>query len=109
MVQPRTLNRKITIQQSTESKDSYGDPISTWATYAIRSANPTPLQGRETFIYQQRYSESSMMFRLRYDSITKDITTKMRILYDGVYYDIDDVLNLKEQNRDIDIIAHTVD
>lgn len=109
MVQSRTLNYKVTIENVTETKDAYGDPIQTWSTYAIRSAKLTPLQGRETFIYQQRYSESNMVFRILYDNTTKNITTKMRVLYKNIIYQIDDVLNLNNENREIDLITHTVD
>ena len=108
MVRARKLNNKITIQTPTETRDSYGDPVKSWATYAVRSASITPVNGNEVFVAQQVYSEQVSRFRLRYDSVTKDITTKMRILYDSRYFNIISVINEYTENKEITLVCSEV-
>ena len=105
MVRARRLKDKITVQQATETRDAYGEPVAMWATYAIRFADINPVSGREYFTAQQSYSENSYRFAIRYDTKTKDITPKMRISYDSRVFDIQAVLNEGTLNRDITIIA----
>lgn len=105
MVRARRLKHKITIQQVTESQDSYGQPQETWATYAVRDAEILPATGTEYFTSQQVYSEKSVRFRLRYDNTVRQITTKMRVSYDSRTFDIESIINVKEINRDIDLMC----
>lgn len=103
MVRARQLKHRITIQSATETKDSYGQAIKTWSTYCIRDAEIINEPGSEYFTEQQIYAERPVVFRIRYDLTAKDITPKMRVLYDSNYYDIHSVINNRETNRHINI------
>jgi SPP1 family predicted phage head-tail adaptor len=108
MVFARKLRNRITIQEPTESRDAYGDPVKTWSTYAIRHADVAPISGREFFLSQQVYSEQTTRFKIRYDSVTKNITTKMRIYFKSRYFNIQSVINENTMNRDITLICREV-
>lgn len=108
MVRARKLRNNITIQTPTETRDAYGDPVKTWATYAVRAAEILPVSGREYFTAQQVYSEQVTRFKLRHDNTTKAITTKMRIFYDSRYFNIISVINEQTMNRDITIVCSEV-
>jgi SPP1 family predicted phage head-tail adaptor len=105
LVRARRLKHKITIQNVTETQDSYGQPKESWATYAVRDAEIIPATGNEYYTSQQIYSEKTIRFRLRYDNTVRQVTPKMRISYDSRTFDIESVINVKELNRDIDIIC----
>ena len=105
MVRARKLKHKITIQSATETQDAYGEPVQTWATYAIRDAEIIPTAGNEYFVSQQVYSSQPVQFRLRYDNTVRQITPKMRISFDSKVFDIESVINFREMNRDIDLMC----
>jgi len=105
LVVARTLRKKITIQSVTESKDSYGQPIEAWSTYAIRYADVVPTSGREYVAAQQRYAEEITLLRIRYDSTTKDITPKMRVKYGTRTLNIESAINEQELNKHIQILC----
>ena len=105
MVVARRLRRKITVQNVTESKDSYGQPIETWSTYAIRYADVMPTSGREYVTAQQRFAEEITLLRIRYDSTTKNITPKMRVKYGTRTLNIESAINEQELNKHIQILC----
>ena len=88
------LDRRITIEEGTEKQDAAGNPVTTWSTYCTRWANveriPT-IRRLEEFQSHQYMAEADIVFQLRYDSLTAAITPKMRILYDGRYFNIQSV------------------
>lgn len=85
------LDRYITIQSATETKDSFGAPIQTWATLASVWAQIKEVRGKEYFAAQAVNSEVDTIFAIRYRS---DVTTKMRISYDSKTYDIQSVVEV---------------
>lgn len=95
------LRKKITIQQLTETQDAEGGLVESWATYAIRSASIVPLNGTEYFQSRQFQNDVNYRIRLRYDSITKDITPKMRISWDSKIFDIESIINPMERNKEL--------
>ncbi len=101
VLKARKLRKKITIQQPTETKNSYGEVETTWSTYAIRWSSPEPAQGRELEINSQAFGQRTVRFRLRYDDLAGEVTTKMRVSYDSRIFDIVDVLNPNERNREV--------
>lgn len=105
MVIARRLRKKITVQNVAESKDSYGQPIETWSTYAIRYADVMPTSGREYVAAQQRYAEEITLLRVRYDSLTKDITPKMRVVYGSRTLNIESAINEQELNKHIQMLC----
>ena len=105
MVIAQRLRKKITIQNVTESKDSYGQPIETWSTYAIRYADVVPSSGREYVAAQQRYAEEITLLKVRYDSLTKNIVPKMRVKYGTRILNIEAAINEQELNKHINLLC----
>lgn len=99
------LRHKITIEQPTEAVDAVGEPIATWTTYATRKAEVMPMGGRETFRLQQYFSDATAVILIRYDSLAKAITTKMRVSYDSRIFNISSVINVDEMNREIKLVC----
>lgn len=99
------LNRKITIQTTTQSLNSYGDTTDAWATYHVAMASVKAYSGREYWNGGQNKTEESWSFRVPYCKLAAAVTTKMRISYNGDAYDIQSVINMNEENRVIEIMA----
>lgn len=76
------LDRPITIQQYSETADSYGEPIKTWTTLVETFAGIKQQSAKELFS-AGKISETDIVFTTRYVS---GVTAKDRILYDGKYY-----------------------
>jgi len=99
----RRQNRKITIQTPTRTANTYGEPIETWTTYAIRWAEIKAQTGSENFNGYQEVNKYPVEFTIRYDDVTKNISEKMRVSYNSKTYDIEAVVNYNEQNKEIHI------
>ncbi len=106
IVRAGLLRKRITIQNTTASQDTYGAQNITWENFAVnRPAEVTPLSGREFFDAQQTQSSIEVRFKIRY---IRGIKPKMRILYNGEGYDIQSVINLNERNREFQILCSRV-
>ena len=106
MIMGRTLRSQITFQSVTTSKDAYGGVTETWTDYATRYAEIRPMGGREYYQAQQVASDNKWGFKVRYDSLTKNITSKHRIVYGSKIMDIQgEPVNTDERNKEIVIIG----
>ena len=99
------LRHKITIETPAETQNSIGEPIPAWSTHTTRSASVEPLQGRELYRAKQVDSEVSIRFRLRHDSLTGAITTKMRVSWDSRLFDIESIINVNERNKEVHLMC----
>lgn len=101
------LDRQITFQALTEVKDAMGGITETWANLATDPtvwAEKRDMAGRETWASQQYNAEIDTVFIVRYRS---DITPKMRIAYDGRYYNIEAIKEFGRRDG-LEIMAGTV-
>lgn len=94
---PGKLRHKIIIEQATESQNSYGEVINTWATFTTRRASISNLRGGESLKSNQVSSEASILFVLR---TLSGVTTKMRVSYDSRLFDIVYVDNGNETQKE---------
>ena len=85
------LDRRLTIEQYTEAQDAYGEAIKTWAVLDTVWAQVLPLRGSERYVAQQVSGEAETRFRIRYRT---DVTDKMRLYCENVYYNITAVLEI---------------
>lgn len=80
------MRHRITIQQPTETVDSYGQPIVTWGTFlAGEPAQFMQTGGGESIRNRQVEANVKAIFTVRYRA---GYTEKMRIYHDGDYYGI---------------------
>jgi SPP1 family predicted phage head-tail adaptor len=96
------LKHRISIQISTNAQGTYGEPTPTWVDFITCSASIEPINGREYFSSQQVNSEVTHRIKMRYKA---GINSKMRVKYHNRYFDIKSVINIKEQNREIHLMA----
>lgn len=94
----RALRNKILIEQVTETRDEIGGVIETWSTFATRQAEVEPLNGREYFDSRATQADITIRFRIRY---LNGLVPKMRVNYDSRYFDIESVINVKEQSKEM--------
>lgn len=98
------LNRRITIQEPTETQDDYGEAIQSWATYRTVWAEKRDLPGNEAFDADQIVAEAVTDWRIRHLS---GLTRKMRISYGGDIYDIRSIKEIGfKEGHDIRTTAH---
>lgn len=79
------LDRRVTLQTLTVTRDSYGAAIESWTDLDTVWAEVIPLKGREYFTAAQIVAEKMLKFRIRYRT---DLTETMRIVYAGQTYDV---------------------
>lgn len=79
------LRYRIAIQEPGSNQDDYGNIVDDWQDVATIWADIVPVSGREYFGANQQNSETSYKIYIRY---LDGITAKMRILHDGVVYEI---------------------
>jgi SPP1 family predicted phage head-tail adaptor len=85
------LDRRVTIEEYTETQDDYGEPIKDWVAVATVWAQVQPLRGSERFLAQQVSADVETRFRIRWRD---DVTDKMRLLYETAYYNITAILEI---------------
>ena len=99
------LRNKITFQQKATTPDGYGGQAVTWQEVATRRAEIQPINGKEFIAAMGEQAESSAKITLRYDSALSGINPDWRIIHGTTVYDIQHISNLRELNRELQIVA----
>lgn len=81
----------ITIEQPTEVRDTSGGFTYTWSVFAQPYAYIRYSNGTERMEGSRDSATTKAIFKVRFDSDTKNITNKMRINYGG-YWDITSIV-----------------
>lgn len=92
------LRHRITIQEYTETRDSFGAEIKNWTDKAFVYASVTPVSGREYYAASQVHSEVTAKVLIRY---LPGIESTMRVLFDGRVFEILSVINTEEKNTEL--------
>lgn len=108
------LNKRIKIQRRIETQNDTMEVEISYAPWEEVWASIEPLSGREYFAAQQISSDISTKIRIR---VLDGVTKKMRVLFERRagsptevdYYEIDDVISIMENNRDIYLMCRKVD
>jgi SPP1 family predicted phage head-tail adaptor len=87
------LDRRLTIQAKTITRDSAGGAIETWTDETTVWAQKVDTTGREFRAAQATYPEVTYVFRIRYN---RTLTTAHRLYFEGRYLDI---LQINEEGR----------
>lgn len=76
---------RVTIETPTESRTATGGQSFTWATFGQRWGRSVPKSAREFMAAQQAFTEMQWLWEIRgYLAVT----TKMRLVFDGRYFNI---------------------
>lgn len=79
------LRNRITIQEKSITRDTYGAETITWVTFCESWANIVPLSGREFMEGRQIQAELDTRIEMRYRN---GIKAEMRVLWGSHIYDI---------------------
>jgi len=82
------LNRLIAIEKNTPTRAASGAPVEAWSSFASVWANKRDIGAAEGFTAGRDLARVVSEFTIRY---LADVTTAMRISYDGDLYDIEGV------------------
>ena len=96
------LRHKITIQEYTASRDSFGAEVEGWSDKASVFASVTPMSGKEYFASQQLNAEVTTKITIRY---LAGITPKMRVMFGNRIFEILSVLNFEERKIELNLMC----
>lgn len=102
-MQAGKLRHLVTLQTATLTKDGRGQDIETWAnTVTDCPAEVVKLSGRELERAIQTSAEATWKVRIRH---MDGLSTDMRIAYNGRTFEILDINNIDERDREIHILV----
>ena len=90
------LRNRITIQQKVNGKDALGQTVDQWVDVCKVRAEIRDMSGREYQSSQAEQSQTDCKILIRHRN---DITPDMRVLCNGIYYDIKAVLEDVKRTR----------
>ena len=99
------IRHKVTVQRATDTANSMGEPIRSWATLATTWAGVEPTRGKEMYAAMQVQGEVVVRFILRYQSALSDLAINDRIMRGSTIYDIKSAVNIDERNIQFEIFA----
>ena len=96
------LDKRIIIERLEATEDEIGQPVEGWIpTYSVWAAIE-PLQGREYLAAMAVQAERTVRIRIRY---LPGITSTMRVVYQGRVFAIQSVINIREANDELHLMA----
>ena len=100
------LDRRITIQRATITRDAYNEAVQTWADLATVWASYEPVSDGEKFRAGERASAISARFVIRHSSTVADVNPADQLIFKGQVHQI---LGVKEaEGRGVGIEITTV-
>jgi SPP1 family predicted phage head-tail adaptor len=105
MAKAGTLNHRIIIQDSTETRDALGEPIKTWFTWATVWAEKRDLTGNALFTAMQVQEKIKTRFKIRW---LRGLTAQMRIIWNGgdIYHIDGPPIDPDGRREDMHLMAH---
>jgi SPP1 family predicted phage head-tail adaptor len=91
MIQAGKLDRRITIQERTVTRDSAGGETVTWVDRATVWASKNDVSGRDQLLANQMAATGLVRFWIRHRS---DVVGTDRIVYDDTAYDIQHIAEI---------------
>lgn len=92
------LRHRVIIEQPDDSRSASGAIVKGWVEFASRWASIQPIRARETFQSKEFISEVTHQVKVRY---LEGLTNKMRLVFGTRTFDILEVLNVDERNREL--------
>lgn len=99
------LKHRISLQSATTAKNTFGEDVQTWATYATVWAEVTPLNGRELLYAQQASSETSYRVSIRYNS---SVAPTNRLVWGSKTLEVTAVINVGADNRELELMCREI-
>lgn len=102
MIRAGRLNRRVTIQQKSVTRDAIGAEVIAWVDVATVWAEVSPYSGREFVALRQAQDEITTRITIRYRS---GITPAMRIVHGQAKYDIVHVIDKSDAHVALELVA----
>lgn len=96
------LKHKIEIQSYSETSNDFGELVKGYSIFKTAYASITPISGKEYFASKQVNAEISHKIECRY---LVGVKPTMRIVYGDRTFNIESVLNIREENKTLQIMA----
>lgn len=96
MIEAGKLDRRITIQRATFTRNDMGEQIPAWSTLATVWAEAKPVSDGERVKAREVSAEISMRFTIRWSTTVGGVNPKDQVVYAGRTYDI---VGVKEIGR----------
>lgn len=99
------LKKRVMFQRKAETLDAYGENVGGWSDLVTVSAAVEPIAGREFFAAMQVQNDVTTMIICRYSSAVSGVSTKDRIVFGTNTYDINSIINVRSENREIQFMC----
>ena len=96
------LRHRLVIQSKSYTPNAYGEPVETWTTTATVWGSVEPLRGTDYLTGRTIAEVVTTKIRIRYRS---GIAPEMRVTWDGHTYDIESVVEVKTQKRELELMC----
>jgi len=85
------LDRLITIERFTETRDEFNAQVKNWGTLATVWASKSDVSDAERIAAQEAGSTITTRFQIRWSGDVSDVNARDRIAFDGKIYDVSGV------------------
>jgi SPP1 family predicted phage head-tail adaptor len=99
------LRHQVILQSKTEGRDAVGGVVEAWSDVATVWASVEPLDGKEFFAAERVNADATTRIRMRYRA---GVTPVMRAVYGARIFDIQNVINVDERNRELRLMVREV-
>jgi SPP1 family predicted phage head-tail adaptor len=82
------MDRRITLERFSETRDEYNEPVKAWGALAIRWASYEPISDGERFRAGETAATASARFVIRWSSAVADLNPRDRLVFEGVTHEI---------------------
>lgn len=100
------LNKRVVIQSPSDSSDGGGGVSRSWVNVATVWAEIDSLSGKETLRFGQLQTTYTHRIMMRYRD---DMTSSMRIVYDGRVFEIQRIHNVNEESVILDVYVEEIE
>lgn len=96
MIDPGQLTERVRIEQAVEVRNSFGETVQSWETFADRWASVDTLSSREFLLQGKQQTEATHRVRMRF---VTGLTSTMRIIWRGKTLEIISLLEQYNRSR----------
>lgn len=96
------LKQKVTIKTFSETQNDFGEVIQGESDFAIVYASIIPISGKEYFASKSVNAEVTHKIEMRFLS---GVTPSMKIVYNNRTFNIESVINIREANKTLQLMA----
>jgi SPP1 family predicted phage head-tail adaptor len=99
------LRHLVRFERATETQNDFGEPVKSWSLIASSWAAVEPLKGAEKMQAMEAQAEVDTRITARYSSELSSLNPRDRVVWGSKVYDIKEVLNIDERDRELSLMA----